>query len=390
MACARCGGALPEGGKFCPACGAAAGPRRLRPNLGRLAACALFIYAAAYNGAQIGSLAVPGFSPGKPMRWITSPANGMHLAATVLSMVLAAACLGRVFLDRLLEKRRRVAAVAGVALSTLGILTVLQLEQRWPGFVLLGLAIAAFAVLRAPPRYLPILVAFVAMAAFGGRVVLSTSWHREPIEAARAFDTEVIGDSVATGSILFAPAQEGGTHMARITPDLVRALDQRSRSANRLLKERECTLPGFSPILLLLLLAAIGGLNPELRRRALPPWILGVHLYMTVWWSVSQTGFVTSELGLHAPVACFAIFIAGLALASGLILRRGIDRSWDGPAGESWVAAAHMPMLILVSGIALVTFKSPGSPVFLWLMLYVGAGALCWTASRTVAKVKAC
>lgn len=391
MICSRCGKAVPDGGKFCPACGSPAAPRRPRPSLGRLSACALILLlVTGYNAAQIGSLAMPGASPGQLYRRITNPANGMHFAATLLSFVLAAACLGGAFLDRGLEKRRVFAGAAGGILLLLGALIVLQLEHQWPGFLLIGLAAAAFALLCAPPRYLPILVAFVALAGFGGRWVLSTSWHRDPVDAARAFDTEAHAlDSAATGSVVFAPGLDGRTHMARVTPDLVRALDQRSRSLNWNLNERECTLPGLAPIVALLLLAAIGALKPELRRRALPPWILGVHLYMAVWWSLSQTGFITSDLNLHVPAAFFAVFIAVLALATGWILRRHIDRACDGPAAESWIAASHSLMLVLVAGIALVTFKSPGSPVVLWTLLYVGAGALCWTASRSAAGVKA-
>lgn len=383
MYCAMCGTLLAVGATACGNCA-----QRRRPGSGRIVLSVLLLLVAVYNGMAMGRVLIPetGLDNAFRLRAHANPAAGMHLVAVVLATLLAGGGLGGGWLDRHLARKGVVATIAAIGLAAVAALAAWQQEQAWPGLALLGVAAVAFVAVRPSCRTLPIVVVVVALAAFGARFVLATTWHSDPIDAARAFDVDVNGlDLTSTGTVLFGPGDDGRTHMAWITPDLVRALTQRFVSVNVwFAKDRDCSLPGFGPVAALLALAALGGLWPMGRRRALPPWLLAVHLYVALWWSVSQTGFITRELGLHPAVFLFAAFLVVLAIAHAVCIRRGLARTWGTPAAEAWVTVAHAPMLALVAGIYLVTFKSPGSPAFLWMTLYVAAGALAWRASLPV------
>jgi hypothetical protein len=299
--------------------------------IGRRIGAALLIVVAIYNVLQIGSIKL---WTGRGFRSVENPANGMHVVALVFSAMLAAIVFKRDKLD--------------------GRLTL---------------------------KYLPLTLALVAGLAFGQRMIFSTTWHTDPIDAARAFDKGKRLDMTSTGTILFAPGWDGKTHLAWITPGLVRALTARHVSVYAQ-QDFDCTVPGLAPAAVLLGLAALGAARPGLRRHDLAPWILGIHLYVAVWWSMSQTGFITSGVELHPGPVAFGLFILILGIGFQTAVRRHIDRTWDTPAVEGWIAAAHLPFLVAIAGIYFTAHRTPGNPAFLWLMIYLVASAIAWQASR--------
>lgn len=293
--------------------------------IGRKIVAALLILVAIYNVFQIGSITL-GF--GREARTVENPVNGMNIVAAVLAASFAAILIGRDKLD------------CKVSL-----------------------------------KYGPLAIALVAGLAFGHRLFFRTHVHTDPIDAARAFEKDARRlDMTSTGTILFAPGWDDKTHLAWITPDLVRALTARHVSVWAQ-TDRDCPVPGLAPVALLLGLAA-------LRRRRFAPWILGTHLYVAVWWSVSLTGFLMGDLQLHPGPFAFGLFLVLLGIGFQAAVRREIDRTWDTPSVEAWIALAHLPFLIAIAGIYVVAHKTPGNPAFFWLMLYLIAGAWAWQASR--------
>jgi hypothetical protein len=202
-------------------------------------------------------------------------------------------------------------------------------------------------------------------------------FHADPGEAVDAFRTQKV-QVTNTGTLLFGRGEDGRVHMTWLTPDLVRALDRESLNVNAEGKnEAEFPLPGFLPVVLLLVLAALW-----LRARRDAPgrsadWTQGgfalgfgiINLYMVGWLLFASLRVYSSNY------TC--IVLAGLGVPFTALGARSI-------ASDAWWAFLFFPIhLGAVVGIYAWSFKTAGTPAVLWMLAYLGAGAFCWWTCAT-------
>ncbi len=227
-------------------------------------------------------------------------------------------------------------------------------------------------------------------------------FHGSAADAVAAFEGEHMSFFQTAGPLLFgATGQDDQTiHMAAVTPDLVRELDRQGREVLAP-KEDELPMPGLLPLVLLLATAVTGWWR---QRRMLPgqsdafewtPVVFGtVNLYMVLWFVAVTHGVLTPvSADPNDPPSPWA-----LVLGIGLLALTAVPFSWmlclrmqRSPSAPSalasrWGAVFYLVHLAAVGGVFLVSEHTPGSPVGLWLLTYIGLGTLCWRASVSPAR----
>ncbi|HEY2587286.1 MAG TPA: hypothetical protein VGI81_16185 [Tepidisphaeraceae bacterium] len=214
-------------------------------------------------------------------------------------------------------------------------------------------------------------------------------YHADADDAVAAFEADAVHVFQNAGGFLFGTGLHNDqiTHIAAITPELVRALDRKARNVYTL-KPTEVPLPGWLPLVLLLGIA-IAGLAG--RGGGWTAALFGLlNLYM-VWWSVAVTHGVmpppddVPETRIDAFEFSFKLvcLVAAAVPFTWIVCGRLQDAARaERPAlSARWASIYYLVQSGAIGGIFLVSQRTAGTPVGLWLLAYLALGSLCWMAS---------
>lgn len=241
---------------------------------------------------------------------------------------------------------------------------------------------------------IPIFVLLVALVLLVKGWFFETYYYRDAEAAATAFAKPEMKEPTNTGDLLFAIDEGGYTHMAKITPELVRAFDRHSVRINPYEQNKhEPPLPGVLPILFLFAVwtyTVIPLFRQRVRNNATSRMILIVGLigFYVIWWCASgNRGIFWEDGDLHPEWVVGSIILTIAALTFLMILYAKLrDPLVAAGVKDGWISIFFLANLGATAGIHWVSFSSPGHPIWLWLPAYLVPASLCWLISSEVLK----
>lgn len=234
----------------------------------------------------------------------------------------------------------------------------------------------------------------------GYQALARTQFHFSPAVAAEAFRKDANFNLYLTGNLIYGVTADGKTtHIAHFTPMMVRALDRNQTSVFSPLRPREYPLPGVLPVAVLLTLAfvALQRKRREARVQQGEPQqpdiatarallIFGlVNLYVVAWLALGQRNSLFMDTrffqaGVIDPDGLVNAML--LLVASGAVLavvyRKIEEKRLPLATRLGWTWFYFAASLSAVAWSYGFSNAAPGSPVLLWILLYLAAGALCW------------
>jgi hypothetical protein len=211
--------------------------------------------------------------------------------------------------------------------------------------------------------------------------------------AAEAFRDQQVRDVRTTGGFVFGSGSDGKAHVAMITPRLVRALARHAIDLEAV-PPRAFPMPGLLPLVAALAIALYAVLRgrgeraPAVRARAAMLYGL-LTLYMA-WWFTDAARlpmWLDHKIQSAYYVQHVVLAVAGLGFTIFGSRKLADDRLSDA-ARAGWSALFFSVPLILMAGMYLVFYQTPGTPALFWLLLYIIIGALVWWATVPAARME--
>ena len=395
----------------------------------------LFLYGIGHLINCNETLTLPGMAlrPGHVLPAYLDPRNGLQLS---LGLVLV--CLGLLVLNTSLRRKRGPIDWILGGLVILVEFVTMSISKIWDDLL---------EPFRESFGMVTVVVILVGLGIFGAILwsIYDYNYYFSPEDAAQAFETQVDESTLTnSGDLLFGRGKKSGTHVAPITPSLVRALDRRNvQIGGYQARQRELAVPGILPVLFLVALlifsmgwnlfkrpyiARVDQIEAEAHQHARVTLLFGLtSLYVVFWLALGQFGnemqifgtqpkFIEQNWenlfgpqvqnpavqGLERVFGAFQETLARIRLTEwflwaillgtgGIALMGSMYFKLDQPslpeeAREGWGTLYFFVHLGAIAGICLLSFKSPGSPVFFWIIGYTALGLLLWFVSRPRSK----
>lgn len=399
MTCVACSKPLPEIAAFCPHCGKAAATTPTRPRWKGVAlwlgALILALFSIAYFseiGRTISLHRIPsslGFET-PVIQWVLKASNGRNLCVGLVLLgltllVLDSATRGRV--GRFLATPFGTRGLPLIAILALGGSLLIAEERGRPAWLFAAFVAgcALMAAWKFKIRAHAVAPQVCAVLAFGGAAwigFVETVRHPDPDEMARIVTELQLRWNVSNAGDLALVRENGRrTHVARITPDLVRAFRREGIPAGHSGTGAEFLFPGWLPLyvlaaaLVLERLFSRGDVTFHMRLAA----VFGaIGLFVVTWTAMAQEGMV--KLGNFVHPDTIGHYFLLLALGA-TFLRRGYAKmSASTPRERSgWAFPYFFFMLAAPVGVYLVTPHVPGSPLLAGVLGFAGLGSLAWS-----------
>ena len=240
----------------------------------------------------------------------------------------------------------------------------------------------------------PVFLFAVASLWLGYQSLVHTRFHFTAPAAVEAFK-DVSGDDLnVTGNLMYGVTFYGKlSHVAYFSPTLVRALDRAGKYVGGSVRPHEHPLPGLLPIAAILILALfaahrtarrdrLAGASDIIAARVLLFFGL-INLYVLVWLISGKMGILYGQDELHPDWAGPVILLLVSAITFLLIVRGKVEAArLPLTARFGWLSMYFAINLGAVAWSYGLSYPAEGSPVFLWVLCYLAAGALCWLTIR--------
>jgi len=393
MTCLACSKEVPEVAVFCPHCGKAiARSRALRVKSAALWLATLLLAFFSLScfleiGLTLSRRVMPStIGIGAPsIRWVLKPGNGEFLCAGVFFLGLALLPLNAVLRGRI-ERFRAIRVIAGGAVLAVAVAFLIG-EERGRGSWILAGGLAGLGLLvswKSKSRGLsvgPLLAAVLSLGAAAGIGFGETVRHSDGEDLGHFLaEFRTKGSLSQAGEHVLGRGFEGGpTHLLRITPDLVRALNREGLGTS-VQDWPEFLAPGWTPLwvlaaaMLLERLLARSGTTFTLRLAA----VFGaIGLFVVTWTAAAQQGIV-AQGGFIQPffhARFLLVLFTGTAFLRFTFVKMAAS---DLVARGVWAFPYFFFTLAAPISVALVTQRTPGNPLLVVPLVFAGLGALAW------------
>ena len=235
------------------------------------------------------------------------------------------------------------------------------------------------------PRWVVLVAGFVT-------VVMGTSnfkFYLDPEEAVSAYEEHEIDFQLSnSGRLLFAVDEESTSHVAWITPDLVRTLVARGMDVHPFRQEpNELPFPSVLPFILAGVLALIlskfsasstGGDRAVCFWAGI--WIFGLlNLYVMLWMVTGLTGFSMLGGGIH-PEWLTSMMLAAIVWIIWINGTAKRSELWRGQPGIAmgWLGLFFGSCVVTQILIMSQSNSTSGSPAYLWMFAWIVMTGITW------------